>query len=652
MASTKEQQFRVPTGGIDRSQQSFLLDPGSFQVLLNLRPDGGQLNQTPLIYPLFSNFTTYNSVASGTVRALKLLLNIGAQLRYFSLDESHGRFLDPSTGTQVQVPFVLQTAVPNRSDITGQCLLYGISTLGFLVLNTSVDIQIVDSTHFKYQQSGGGYSASLLIGPAVALGVTGMYASFLATSGYTAGDTWTWTRTLTPYQGVYPSFQVQTAFSRRDCYFAGYDRHVLRLRDNMLTSVGYKRIYGKYVGVFYNHLVVAHFAEGTYSAVTGVADTYDQTTTPWHVGWSDLNNPDEFWATDINEADTYDVTSESLSNAAALGVTGMAGLNNQNYIYLSDEIWVMNYVGLPNVMQLESLNLKVGSLFQGGVVATPTGHYFISRDNICFFNGQQVQAIGNKVAAVFFTDVAPEGDSKRQYLFGTYDREKQEVLWTYWKLQNTGVYQCRQLVYIISKGDFFFRNLPSTQSGSHEIRAIERKYSQWQQLTYGGTAQLLSDAVGSVEDTQLYNAPFGVLTRLLSPADYTSANPGTAIKDAVDAAGTQTYTEPTIMTQDFVYDDAVLVKELDGLYLDADWIGCDGIQVLINNRNSIFGSAIVFNYLARFWNQTLPESALSLPRVSGKVFRYIFIFRGTQVVGAILRAWGELVYGKKKDIQK
>src|ERR1035437_4694474 len=251
MPSTKIDVLRVPTGGVDRSQQSFLLaqqtayqialnqtgfKQESFDTLLNFRPYRSQLVQTPPFISLFSLSGFAGSGAPNQVRLMLQILDNAGTLQYFVLDEATARFVLPTnTATQTQINFVLQTVIPTNTTINGQCLLYGINTTDFAALNDEIDVVITATGTFKWRKNSGAYTTGVAIAPTVALGGNGLMVAFQALTGYTISDTWSWKLTTTPYAATYPSYGVKQATYQRDVYVSGYDRNILRLRNNLLT---------------------------------------------------------------------------------------------------------------------------------------------------------------------------------------------------------------------------------------------------------------------------------------------------------------------------------------------------------------------------------------------------------------------------------
>lgn len=626
MPSTKQSITHVQSGGFNQENYSHASDQNAYWDLLNLRPDNGAIVQTPLLIAKQA-LTNLTGDTNSPVRFITLASNQNNLLRYFVLTEANGRYIDPTAlSTQTLVPFVVQTAVPNNTTVNGQALLYSLNNTDFAAATDTIDVEIVTATTARWRRNGGSWT-TFTIALENTIGSNGLKVGFTTITGFTAADKWTWTRSAAVYVGTYPTYGVQAAIYRKDIYLAGYDRQVLRVRDGFVSGVGYKRVYGKYVAVFYNHLVVAQFAQAQYDAVLGQTDSYDASTTPWLVAWSDLNNPDNFFSTLNNEADSYIVPANAAFDNTQPGITGMATYYNQLYLFASDEMFVMNYVGLPNVMQVECMGTGVGSYYQNGVVSTNKGIFFISRDNVCRFDGARVNKIGYPVAAKFFAEVCPASDPRAQKLFGMYDADKAEVVWTYFILQNTGVYQERQLCYQIDFNRFYFRNLPSASTGVADVRAIGKYYQAFQRLVYGGNQQLYVDYKTGLE-TLANSAP-----------------------DAVDAAAAITYTQPYAETMDSFHNDLFHVKEVDTLFLDATYESADGVQVSYTAR--LFSAlARTFTALSTVWTTSTINGILSLPRVSGRVFAFRFKFTGTKPVGGRVNAWQEFVYGQGKDVEK
>lgn len=630
MASTKQFITRFPTGGMDQSAKAHVTDPSTWWELLNLRPVNGALEQTKPITTL-AELETFVAEADSPVRHISLMQNTAGSAKYFVLTENTARYITPIPGgLQTQIPFVLQVTIPNRTGATGYCLLYGLNATDFAATGDYIQVEILTGTTARWRRNAGSWT-TFTIATSQAIGSNGLYLAFLTTTGFTAGDIWQWQRyAAPPYASAYPAWPVTTASYNRDIYIAGLDRHIMRLRKDFISTVGYKRVYGRFVAVYYNHLVIGQFCEARYNSGFP-SDNFDQETTPWIVGWSDLNDPDEFYATDINEADQYSIPSnDSALDHPHPGITGMEKWQNQLIIFLSDEMIQMNYVGLPLGMKLDSMNLGVGCFYPGSIVKTPQGLFFWSRDNICVFNGAGVRKIGYPVKDKLYGElnlISVYAD-KRQQVFAFYDKDKSEIVWTYWVwLQSGSVYQQRQVIYQLDYNRFYFRNIPSASSGAAgDIRAICRAADSLGQLIYGTTGALYQD--------------YGY-----------GGSAANIVTDVAVTSGSPTHTQPTATTPDLIYGDLRAVKEHDRFLIDAVLgpIETTGVALAYSSRASL-SDTVSFTTVSQTWTPTLQDECLSLPRISGRVFRFKFTFTGAKPYDCSLNAWGDFILQTKADV--
>jgi len=615
---------------MDQSMQSWMIDPQNWWELLNLKPINGALKQTPLI----TSFLTLNALdaePTSPVRFFTLTQDAAGTPKFFILTENRARYMAPQvSGLETKIPFVLQVTIPNDSAITGEALLYGTNTTDFSADSDQITVETLSGTTARWRKNAGSWT-TFTIALDQGLAGTSLRLSFLATTGFPTGSIWVWARQAAPpYAGTYAAWPVQTAAYNRDIYVAGLDRTILRLRDTCMTSVGYRRVYGRFVQVFYNHLVVGQYAPAYYNSGFP-SDSVAQATTPWRVGWSDLNNPDEFYATDINEADVYDVPSNnSALDTPYPGITGMEKWGNQLIIFLSDEMLQMNYVGLPRVMKIDPLNLGVGCMYPGTIVRTPQGLFFWSRDNICVFTGQGVRKIGYPVRDKLFSELSyiSVWFDKRQQTFGFYDQDNSEIIWTYWIWLGGTSYQQRQVCYQLDYNRFYFRNIPSEASGAAgDIRAMARSYDMLGQLLYG-TKGLIHRDYG-FDGTSLVDALTDIATLPL---------------------GTPTYTNPSATTPDIIYGNLHDTKELDRFYIDASYGTTGGfttgVQLGYAVRNGLH-QAVNFTTASETWTTSLRN--LSLPRTAGRIFRYKFTFSGSKAHDCRLNGWGDFLLQTKAE---
>lgn len=646
MASTETYTTRIPNGGFNRAALPQAAGEGNWYDLLNLRPLVGGLVQTP---PLVSKYNlTLLSGESGATRIhyMDIVQAPGPTIEYLVVNESNARYVLPSnlSGSQTLVPCVLQTAVPNNTTVNGYAVLSGINTTDFAAATDSITIKIVSGTQFQWKRNAGAFSASITItSPSMGFGANGLVVNFFTLTGFTVNDQWVWTRSaLLPYSGsevTTANFKYNPAVFQTDLYLGGIGRNIMRVRSGLITSVGYNRIYGKYVDVFANHLIVAHFAQGTYDAVTGVKDNYDASVTPYTISWSDLNNPDDHVPLEPNansEADQYILPYSTYPDAVNYGITGVAQLYGTEYVYLPDAIYQMQYVGLPAVMQILPRFQGTGCFYPNSLVLAKRGHYFLGRDNIYFFNGLIPTPVGEPVRTKLYAELPNIGGQYFDQIYAYYNADEQEVVWQYWTpvvISGVTYYQCRECVYMEKYARFYFRNISSVSSGHTEIMCRCRVYQS-----------------GTIPRQQQYGGN-GVVY-----FDYNSAETyGNIVKDV--AGLVPAWTSPYAETNDLFYSDLVYKKDGTNLFIDATFDAgtVDAVTGSGSCRNFL-SSPVAFTALVTN-NTGNPEQGVSPvrgPLTGGRVLRYNFTWTksGAPVTGAILNAWSDGYYGLNKQISR
>jgi hypothetical protein len=639
MSSTFQAITRVVTRGFDRSAQRHLTKPNSCWDLLNMKPVLGRLEQTPWMQT-FTALTKLTSETTDTAtHFIRLVKNVAGNLRYLVLNETNARFIDPTApATQTLIPCVLQTAKPDNATLTGECLLYGINATDFAAAGDQIDIKIASSSTFQVQRNGGGYGAAVPIASSVLLSINGLYVAFQGAGAltdfvnFTPGQIWSWKRfdTLpaTDYSNTTFNLSYPSDCYNNDIYIGGVARNILRVRNNFITSVGYTRAYGMHVAIFYNHLFISQYAPGVYSAGSGIVDGYNAQTTPFTLGWSHLNNPDQLFATLINEADQKTLPQQQFYELANMGITGLAPWRNLLYVFLTDSIWSVQYVGLPNVMLISPLNSNVGSYFKSGVVRTPTGIYFIGRSDFYCISEYEPVSIGLKVRTKFFTEICAISDNNHQRTFGFYNPYSKEVIWTYWVLISTGVYQVRQIVYSEITQDWYFRNIPSTSSGYSDSYAGCPHYNTFGQNIYGYNQNLYIDQAAGATTGALMDTYIG---------------------------GVAAYTTPFFETPFLDFNDPYHIKESSGLHIDASWVAGTQIQVSQATSDLIGNGNPTMVALTQKWTPNIsPEVRLSAPRTSFRQEAFKFEIQKTvpPVYGAVFNLFQEFVSGPSTTVEK
>lgn len=642
MASNFIPVSRQITKGFDQQRQRHLMDSAACWTLNNLKPVKGRLEQTPWV-DTFKSMTNLTGDTTSPTRFVKLVKDIAGNLQYLILNEANARFMDPvTTTTQVLIPSVQQVACPADTTLTGQCLLYGISVLDFTTTNDQFDVKTVSASTFEWRKNGGAWSSALTIGPATLITSNGLTVAFQAGGAvtdyvnYPVGSVWSWQRKdamptplsdATTFNLPYGSDSYQN-----DTYIGGYARTVWRVRDNMITTVGYTRAYGKHVAIFENHLFISHFAPGVYNVSTGIADSYNPQTTPFIMGWSHLDNPDQTFPTNINEADQKVLPQQSSAELSNLGIMGMAPWRGLLYAFLTDNIWTCQYVGLPNVMYWTTLNSNVGSLFGAGIVRTPLGLYFIGRNdfyNITYF---EPTAIGQRVRDQFLAELVSISNPRHQRTFGFYNTQTKEVIWTYWKRADAnGRYQERQVVFCELTQEWYFRNMPCADSQQSDCLCGTQLYDSQTQNIYGYKQVLNAD-----------QAP-GVTTGGLGD---------------VIGVSSGVFVNPQFETGFLNYqgNDPFHVKEASTMQIDA---GADvGMQVVVGQfASDLIGkpaNPMTYTTLSQTWVPGLKDTRLSLPRTSYRQVAYQFVMKVASGIlyGGVFNLYQEFIRGPDKGIEK
>jgi len=652
MASTGVYNNRIPNGGFNRSALPQAAGDNSWYDLLNMRPLVGGLVQTPPLALLGSLSLLSGESTNTRIHYMDLVQVSGDSIpQYLVVNESNARFIAPTNiSAQTRLTCVVQTAVPNDTTGVGYAVLSGINTSDFSSDGDYITIEITGAAQFTWSKNGGSGTAVNITAPDMGFGSHGLVVSFFAITGFNNGDTWVWTReSLIPYSAAETTcanFGYQPAIFQTDLYLAGISRNVMRVRSGIIESVGFNRIYGKYANVFCNHLVIGQFAQGIYDPVNGVVDSFNPTSTPYTVGWSDLNDPDNFVPeepTDDNEADSYQLPYSSYPDAVNYGITGMAQLYGTLYIYLPDAIYQMQYVGLPAVMQILPRFQGTGCYYPNTLVLAKRGHYFIGRDNVYYFNGLIPTPVGEPVRTKLFSELPLIGSSFFDQTFGYYNVDEQEVVFTYWTpvvISGSTYYQARQAIYMEKYSRWYFRNLPGGQYGaSGDVMCSCR----W----YPGTGA----GVNPVPRPLLYGYKQEIY------GDYSPNINGTPIVDLVNNSG-GAYTFPYAETNDFFYNSLLYKKDATNLFVDTTWTGSSVTSMIASGsvRNTL--SAAV-NYTALAANNSgNPEQGVTPlrgPLTGGRFFRYNFQWQNNSSaapLGAVLNSWSDGYYGQNRQIER
>lgn len=516
--------------------------------------------------------------------------------------------------------------MPNSDGREFQALVTGWTWSGTATqLNgTNLAIQILttgDSTNpatFKATINGTVIANNTPVAPSVPLGATGLTVFFLPFDDegnntiYTVGTIWNWFEVTDPFpdEEVSNVSLLNVSPQRKDIYFTFFGLptpgRIYRVRNKVMTQVGYEVVSGRHVDVYYGHLMVSQFSVPRDNVNPDV---------PYTVGYSDLNNPDLFFATLINEADqrTLDYESE-FSSPYNVGITGLKRLSNLMIAYTTASIWSASYQGLPTVMQFGEVSQLVGSPFPLGVVSTPIGHIFPGSDNQFYlFNGIfQPTAIGNKIVQRWYPDLCSPQSFEFAATRGFYNKVRKECVWYYVSAGNTYAAQGynRALTYNLTTQAWAIRGCSNVIFPSMPLSDTVIQTSTNGEIVYGLTNNGLGRDL---------------------PSDYTLVGPGTSVYEP----------QPLLETQDMLYDQAQNEKEINSMMVDAGWSAGTQCVVYVSARQYV-SDPITWQQGGSF---TFPQKApvVTIKKAASRVMRYRIVMVGVAIRDFQLHQFGEVV---------
>lgn len=146
-----------------------------------------------------------------------------------------------------------------------------------------------------------------------------------------------------------------------------------------------------------------------------------QTSYPFRVQWSGINNETTWAASGTTQADFQDIP----DGGAIQGVTG----GEFGIILLERSIVRMSYVGTPLIFQFDNISRNLGCYEPNSVIQYQGITYFLGDDGFYACNGQQIEPIGSeKVNRYFFTSLK-EADITN--MSAAVDPTKSLVIWGY-----------------------------------------------------------------------------------------------------------------------------------------------------------------------------------------------------------------------------
>lgn len=404
---------KIPTtGGLDRSK-SYVNETEGFYTMngfRHARNNFGTLELTPRfgLGNQLSQGTYYDggSTTESTTSAVTGILPLSSSTQLVTTD-SVAWYYNGVSYSQLQV---LEQSVSTAGTGARRHCLITVQSLTSLALNLggSLDIVIDGATTFKWRKNGGAYTTLVPITTSgVSIDAGSVKVWFLVATGFNVGDSWSWTRNDridTAPGGTYSYVAssgrpVKFATALSDVLFLSPSGRMFRFTNDgssrFVITVGYRPVWTRDFVLFARHLVIDGGPDLT-TSVTGVIGS---------ISWSDLDNYDNFYATDVNEADTYTPPNDSSRETNALRNLAFFVSQSRLFVIRTDRIIYTFYLGLPTVFNFETLNVRdnnrgytFGESYGARALTVDDRVYLLDFNGISVFDGNTVQPIGAGVA--------------------------------------------------------------------------------------------------------------------------------------------------------------------------------------------------------------------------------------------------------------
>lgn len=376
----------------------------------NTRP--GEYETTPRFSSSVLTAGTYWNGAAPVVESGYSLygqVGIGTTEEYLTISSYTCR------NSSTQLPCFFQSTTTTRTDTTGANLLRFSSYAAAISVNlgSSFDVEITSGTQFRWRKNGGAWSAAITITlPSNSVDAGNVSLYWLTNTGFNVGDTWTYLRTDRS-QATQLTAPVKYVISQNSLFYIGNDNRLMRvIRTTGSTSyqyvitAGYSPTYGEYLYVYQDHLFLSQFRRHP-----------DTQNNPRIYGNSDLTDLDNFFPTDLNEADVQQLPlSAKQFQTYYSRIVGFTAVRGVLQLWTSTELYESQYLGLPTVFNFTQTltygvetNSLIGNHKAEYVVESKQGAYLFKQEGIWFYDGASVYDLTRKFqppTAFFSTSVS------------------------------------------------------------------------------------------------------------------------------------------------------------------------------------------------------------------------------------------------------
>lgn len=381
---------------------------------------------------------------------------------------------------------------------------------------------------------------------------------------------------------------------------------------------------GRYVGVWYDHLIVG----GTTNHPNGIE-------------WSHLYNFD-LWTPDAtNEADHVDFVEWQQPDFPFSGVTGMGRIGSLWWVYTPTAIIPLRYVGVGrggNVIEVidDLILTRIGNTYPWSLVCLDKTHFFFDGIEKQFwaFDGQQVIPVGEPVRG-YMTDNLHSTPTLASKIWGTVDVAKREIWWRFVSTASGSGTFDKAVVFNYRTKRWYTASTENVQAFCGAVFP-QGAVSALASTVGSQIGTVFELGAGSTQIPRLYGGANGVIYR-----DEVSSDSTTDLLTADD---------PILESGDFLYGTLHSQKEVRAVAINATWDSTRDpnmqLEVGVNARDYLDDTVDWTDPKNRagYWTRNLDQGRLTHDYRTGKAIRYRFIARNAR--GLRFTAYEPTVYSR------